>query len=64
MRALLAALVALAALPATASGQVVLQDLSLTGQVVAAHSATEKTVRFLVRPKALHEIGLMRATKI
>ena len=46
MRAFLAALVVLAALPATASGQVVPQDLSLTGQVVATHSATEKTVRF------------------
>lgn len=46
MRALLVALVALAALPATASAQVVLQDLSLMGQVVATHSATEKTVRF------------------
>ena len=45
MRALLGALVALAVLPATASGQVVLQDLSLMGQVVATHSATEKTVR-------------------
>jgi len=46
MRVLLAALVALAALPGTASGQIVLQDLSLMGQVVATHSASEKTVRF------------------
>lgn len=46
MRALLAALITLAALPATASGQIVPQDLSLVGQVVATHSATEKTVRF------------------
>jgi hypothetical protein len=43
MRALVAALVALAALPATASAQV---DLSLVGSVVASHSATEKTARF------------------
>jgi hypothetical protein len=46
MRVLLAALFTLAGLPATASGQIVPQDLSLAGQVVATHSPTEKTVRF------------------
>lgn len=46
MRVVLATLITLAALPATASGQIVPQDLSLVGQVVATHSPTERTVRF------------------
>jgi hypothetical protein len=50
MRALVAALAALALVPAAASAQVfpVPQDVSLTGGIVATHSPLEKTVRFTV----------------